>query len=188
MTTVEDTQVQHQLARTVANIAVHGTSFPSILFGIYYFLFPARGDVKIAPGIDALLAKWRKSPDVILRSHAIRGTAVLGSSCTPTLHRASTTDFVYSALVGPKYPEGIHLLYPVPQELEKGKPGTARASIKTPPHDYDIVLIHGVTGHPYGTWFTGIATTFLTKTTNNNLILYRGNRGQRYDIFRARQL
>jgi len=80
MTTVEDTQVQHQLARTVANIAVHGTSFPSILFGIYYFLFPARGDVKIAPGIDALLAKWRKSPDVILRSHAIRGTAVLGNS------------------------------------------------------------------------------------------------------------
>ena len=50
MTTVEDTQVQHQLARTVANIAVHGTSFPSILFGIYYFLFPARGDVNMEGG------------------------------------------------------------------------------------------------------------------------------------------
>lgn len=45
-----------------------------------YFISTANGDVKKAPGMEGLLAKWRKSQDVTLRSHAIRATAVLGDS------------------------------------------------------------------------------------------------------------
>ena len=76
--------------------------------------------------LGPLLAAWTKSSDTVLASHAIRAQATL-FSCNVS---------------AAKYVDGIFLLHPTDQTLAE------EAWV-------DIVFIHGVTGHPLGTWKVG---------------------------------
>src|SRR6202000_2791679 len=71
---------------------------------------------------------WERSSDVILHYEAVRA---LGSLLDPSVERYHI-----------KYADGIYLLYPPPTSA------TSRSS----KFDFDVVLLHGVTGNPFGTW------------------------------------
>eukprot|EP01116_Phalansterium_solitarium_P017403 TRINITY_DN4279_c0_g1_i1.p2 TRINITY_DN4279_c0_g1~~TRINITY_DN4279_c0_g1_i1.p2 ORF type:complete len:484 (-),score=148.98 TRINITY_DN4279_c0_g1_i1:88-1539(-) len=91
----------------------------------------ASSRLRSQPGLDAVLNRWVNSDDTVVYSHAVRAKASLTST----------------VIQGPKYAEGIYLLYPVEPT---GRGVSSRAA--SLPVDFDIVFVHGVTGHPFQTW------------------------------------
>ncbi|PRP88380.1 protein SERAC1-like [Planoprotostelium fungivorum] len=72
------------------------------------------------------IKEWIHADDFLLTSEAMRARATL----------------LNAGYDGPKYSDGVYLLYPLP-----GEPTQATKTI-----DFDIVFIHGVTGHYQTTW------------------------------------
>jgi hypothetical protein len=109
--------------------------------------------------LKVILREGLLSKDPTVRSEAIRTQATLADV----------------QLKGPKYAEGIYLLYPDPSQLER----------KNFEPDVDFVFIHGITGHPISTWRGSEESSnvswprdWLPKDLPNSRVLSVG-----YDIF-----
>jgi pimeloyl-ACP methyl ester carboxylesterase len=82
--------------------------------------------------INDLLRTWLDeqnefSKDLVIRSEALRALSSLGSAVLESR--------------GPRFSQGVYLLYP-----------QTTADIQHISPEFDIVLIHGITGDPFGTW------------------------------------
>ncbi|ELR22658.1 uncharacterized protein ACA1_080530 [Acanthamoeba castellanii str. Neff] len=85
--------------------------------------------------IEAILNSWLQSPESTIKSNAVRALASI----------------TFATLSGAKYGEGVHLLYPGLDALTDPE----KAKEFSRDHQYDIVFLHGVTGHPFTTWASG---------------------------------
>jgi len=106
----------------------------------------AGNELKGKPNLDDILKEWITghevySADVFTQSEAIRAEASIAS---------------WRLKSGPRYLEGIYLLYPQTKEQNDSNNGGSMTSYffgsDKPNIDFDIVLLHGVTGSPFNTW------------------------------------
>lgn len=128
----QDLFCQRESARAIANLAVTVGSL----------LTPKKN-------INSILHKWLDeenvfSKDAIVRAEAMRALSSLGSATIETR--------------GPRFAEGIYLLFP--QKLEE----IARKN-----YDFDLVFIHGVTGDPIQTWRSMTESGEIVTVMENNI-------------------
>lgn len=128
----EDTRVQRETARTMANLLAHD----EIHVDLQRFVL---SDTRVVQTLDI----WSRANDIKLQSIAHRARSNL------RYHQASTRGGAQNNRV--RYLDGVHPLHLSTSSLEvaDGK------KLREDKYDVDIVFVHGLLGCPFETWMCG---------------------------------